>query len=61
MLDLTHRRYYFELTTNLGLIWVDLSRINFEPAAPVLSLDPAKINFAGDVTDKFQKQDQAPY
>ncbi len=61
VLDLTHRRYYFELTTNLGLIWVDLSRINFEPAAPVLSLDPAKINFAGDVTDKFQKQDQAPY
>jgi choloylglycine hydrolase len=60
-IDLTARRYFFELTTTPSVIWADLAKLNFEPGAPVLSLDPADINLAGDVSAKFQKVTRAPF
>lgn len=60
-IDLTNRRYFFELTTAPNLIWVELKGLDFNPGAPVMLLDPDNIYLTGDVTDKFHKADKAPF
>lgn len=60
-INLTDRRYYFELSTSPNVIWVDLSRLNVAPDAPVLVLDPDDIYLSGDVTDKFKAIARAPF
>lgn len=60
-MDLTHKRYFFELTTSPNVIWIDLKKLNFAPGAPVLVLNPDSITLSGDVTDKFQQATQAPF
>jgi len=52
-IDLTNRRYYFELTNSPNLVWMDLSKFNLEAGSPVLLLHPDDISLVGDVTDKF--------
>ena len=59
--NLTKRRYYFELTSSPNVIWVDLSKLNVEPGAPVLLLDPDDVDLSGDVSAKFKQADKAPY
>lgn len=51
--DLTHKRYFFELATSPGLLWAELDRFDLSPGSPVLTLDPAGIDLAGDVRDRF--------
>jgi choloylglycine hydrolase len=53
-IDLTNRRYYFELTTAPNVIWMDLTKFNLAQGAPVMVLDPDNIELSGDVTEKFQ-------
>ncbi len=53
-INLTHPRYYFELSTSPHLIWVDLARLNFAAGAEVMTLNPDNVNLAGDVSDRFQ-------
>ncbi|MGH8597395.1 MAG: linear amide C-N hydrolase [Gammaproteobacteria bacterium] len=58
--NLTNKRYFFELTTAPNVIWTDLSKLNFDKDAPVLTLDPNNIDLSGDVSDKFQPA-KAPF
>lgn len=60
-IDLTNRRYYFELTTTPNVIWMDLAKFDFEAGAPVMILDPDDIDLAGNVSGKFQKAKTAPF
>ena len=59
--NLTSRRYFFELTTSPTVIWVDLGKFNLTPGAPVLVLNPDDIALSGDVTASFQKAAHIPY
>jgi penicillin V acylase-like amidase (Ntn superfamily) len=58
--DLTSRRYSFEFTTAPNVVWTDLDRLDFEPGAPVMTLDPGDISLAGEVSAAFRPA-QPPY
>ena len=58
--DLTNRCYYFELSTAPNVIWTELDKLDFEPGAPVMTLDPDNIDLAGEVSGAFEAG-QAPY
>jgi penicillin V acylase-like amidase (Ntn superfamily) len=60
VMNLTDKRYYFELTTAPNVIWADLSKMNLAAGAPVRKLNPDDIALSGDVTDKF-KAAKAPF
>jgi choloylglycine hydrolase len=60
-INLTNRRYFFELTTSPNVIWADLTRFALEPGSPVLTLNPDNIELSGNVTEKFQKQEKPPF
>lgn len=60
VMDLTNRRYFFELTNSPNVIWAELSRFNLDPGAPVMTLAPDDIHLAGDVSAKFVET-QAPF
>ena len=60
-INLTDKRYFFELTTSPSVVWADLTRFNLGPGASVMVLDPDDIELAGDVTGKFQRATQAPF
>lgn len=53
-IDLTNRRYFFELTTSPNVIWADLSKFDLAEGKPVLVLDPHAADFSGDVTSAFK-------
>lgn len=52
-INLTDKRYFFELTTSPNVIWVDLTEFNLESGAPVMTLNPDSIELSGNVTDEF--------
>jgi penicillin V acylase-like amidase (Ntn superfamily) len=54
VMNLTDRRYYFELTTSPNVIWADLTRMDMSAGAPALTLNPNDIAFSGDVTGNFK-------
>jgi penicillin V acylase-like amidase (Ntn superfamily) len=58
--DLTNRLYFFELTTAPNVIWTDLKKLDFEPGAPVQTLNPDSIDLAGDVSSDYRPA-PAPY
>lgn len=58
--DLTNRRYFFELTNNPSVIWVDLASMDLSEGQPVRILDPNDITLAGNVADRFAPA-PAPY
>jgi penicillin V acylase-like amidase (Ntn superfamily) len=58
--DLTNRCYYFELTTAPNVIWTELEKLDFEPGAPVMMLDPGDIGLAGEVSGEF-RVGETPY
>jgi len=58
--DLTHRRYFFELTTSPNVIWTDLATINLDAGQPVRVLDSDNIALSGDVSGQYTKAD-APF
>ena len=51
--DLTHRVYFFELSTSPSTIWVRLDALDLDRGAPVTAIDPYDESLAGDVTDHF--------
>ena len=53
-IDLTNRRYYFELSNSPSLIWMDLSKFDLSEGSQVLLLHPDDINLVGDVTNNFK-------
>lgn len=60
-MNLTQRRYYFELTTSPNVIWADLSKMNVVKGAPVRTLDPDSVDLSGDVTAKFKPVAKAAF
>lgn len=52
--DLSYRRYYFDLVTNPGVYYIDLSKCDLHEGAPVLKLDTSNSStYVGDATDKL--------
>lgn len=60
-INLTDRRYFFELTTSPNVIWAELDSFDLETGAPVMTLDPDDIDLAGNVTASFQPAESAPF
>lgn len=60
-IDLTNRRYFFELTTTPNVIWMDLAKFNLRAGAPVMILNPDNVGLAGDVSARFEKARKAPF
>ena len=60
VIDLTNKRYFFELTTAPNVIWVDLKDFELTPGSPVMALDPDNIVLSGNTAKQF-KQIAAPY
>jgi penicillin V acylase-like amidase (Ntn superfamily) len=60
-INLTGRRYFFELTTSPNVLWADLTKFNLSPGSPVMTLNPDDLGLSGDVSDRFQKAAQAPF
>jgi penicillin V acylase-like amidase (Ntn superfamily) len=54
VMNLTDKRYYFELTTAPNVIWADLLEMKLEPGSAVMGLNPDDIALSGGVTDKFK-------
>lgn len=54
VMNLTDKRYYFELTTSPNVIWADLMKMDMSAGAPVMVLHPDDITLSGDVTSKFK-------
>ena len=61
VIDLTNKRYFFELTTQPNVIWMDLSKFDLKEGAPVMVLDPHNIELSGNVTEQFQKAQKVPF
>ncbi len=54
--DLSLRRYYFDLVTNPGVFYIDLTKVDLSEGAPVLKIDTSKSSgFVGDCTDRLFK------
>ena len=53
VVDLTHRNYFFELTTSPSTIWVRMAALNLAEGAQTLAVDPYDTSLTGDVTDRF--------
>jgi penicillin V acylase-like amidase (Ntn superfamily) len=60
-INLTGRRYFFELTTSPNVLWADLTRFDLSPGSAVLTLNPDDLGLSGDVTGRFQKVSRAPF
>lgn len=49
--DLT---YYFEITTNHGVFYIDLKKVNLAKVSPIMKLDTGKsADYVGDVTSRL--------
>lgn len=59
--NLTTKRYFFELTDQPNVIWVDLPTFNLAEGAPVMVLDPHDIELSGNVSAKFEKAASVPF
>jgi penicillin V acylase-like amidase (Ntn superfamily) len=60
-IDLTNKRYFFEMTNSPNVVWMDLMKFNLAPGTPVMLLDPDNMDLSGNVTGKFQKAAKAPF
>jgi choloylglycine hydrolase len=60
-MNLTDKRYFFELATAPNVIWADLGKFKLTPGSPVMILNPDNITLSGDVTGKFQKSAKGPF
>ncbi|MDD1633408.1 MAG: linear amide C-N hydrolase, partial [Methylococcaceae bacterium] len=55
VIDLTNKRYFFELTTSPNVIWADLAKFKLAKGAPFMVLNPDNIKLSGEVSGKFRK------
>ena len=61
VIDLTNRRYFFELTTVPNVIWMELAHFKLDAGAPVMILNPDDIHLSGDVSAQFKVSPKAPF
>ena len=56
--DVKRMRYYFQFADNLGMFYVDLSKLLLTPGSPVLKLDTSKhADFFGCVNDRLRRSE----
>lgn len=56
--NLRDLRYYFDIVTNLGVFYIDLSECDLRQGAPVLKLDTAESSgFVGNVTERLVRSE----
>ena len=60
-INLSSRRYFFELTTSPNVIWVDLMQFKLTPGSPVMALDPDNVELSGNVSGQFKALEKAPF
>ena len=60
-MDLTNKRYFFELTTTPNVIWTSIHAFNLAEGAPVMVLNPDDIRLAGDVGGSFVVNHETPF
>lgn len=54
--DIKNKRYYFDLVTNPGYAYVDLTAVNLKKGAPVLKFNPADHpDLVGDISKHMEK------
>ncbi len=54
-LDLTHRVYYYESTTDRSLVWINLDDFNLQKGAPIYKLELAnRTGLSGNVAKEFK-------
>lgn len=58
--DLTHRKYYFELTSGPNVMWIDFKNLAFAAGSSVMKLDPHDIALSNEVSGKFSVA-EAPF
>ncbi len=58
-INLTDKRYFFELTTSPNVIWVDLTKFDLSPGASTMILNPDDVTLSGNVTQSFQNAKKA--
>jgi penicillin V acylase-like amidase (Ntn superfamily) len=51
--DLTHRTYYFELTTSPSTIWVNFDELHLGDGTHAQAIDPYDDSLSGNVTGRF--------
>ena len=51
--DLTHLRYFFELTTSPNVLWTDLAALDLPAGSSPLVLDPDSIALNGEVSGQY--------
>lgn len=56
--DLRDRRYYFDIVTNLGVYYVDLTKLDLYAGAPVLKLDTSKETRIVGCANKYLKRSE---
>jgi penicillin V acylase-like amidase (Ntn superfamily) len=61
VMNLTNKRYFFELSNQPNVIWADLSKFDLKKGAPVMVLDPHDPELSGNVSGKFQKTQKVPF
>jgi penicillin V acylase-like amidase (Ntn superfamily) len=61
VIDLTNKRYFFELTDQPNVVWANLSKFDLKKGAPVMVLDPHDPALSGDVSGKFRKAKKVPF
>ncbi|ULN46541.1 linear amide C-N hydrolase [Mycolicibacterium goodii] len=57
--DLTHKLYFFELSTSPSTIWVEFDHLELPPAGQAVAIDPYDETLAGNVTDRFTPRELA--
>ena len=54
--DITGRKYYMHFADSTGMMWIDMSRLRFNPGAPILKLDTSShSDLTGCVNDRLEK------
>ncbi len=61
VMNLTNQRYFFELTDQPNVVWMDLSKFDLTARAPVMALDPHDPELSGNVSGEFRKAEKVPY
>ena len=58
--DLTHKVYYFNSSTSLSFIWINLDKFNLMPGSPIMKLDLVNNpDLVGDVSEALGAVDNA--
>jgi penicillin V acylase-like amidase (Ntn superfamily) len=61
VMNLTNKRYYFELTDQPNVIWAYLDEFDLRKGAPVMVLDPHNPTLWGDISGRFRRAKKVPF